>query len=136
MELFFLMLAVGVIGLLSGALTYVLEYIIGQPYKDNLNTRAVFSRYGLWVRRKYNEYEFRLSERVIRQKDVLSEENVEVKSINIYMMLGACPSCFNIWVTAAFSIITLLSIGYSPFWAFLALGTSHFSLHFMMDNLD
>ncbi len=123
-----------IIGLSGGVITLWIGNIIGNPENKEVNTRAIFSFYGVWVHQKYHEYENRLADALTRKNlNLKQEERYLAKRINYFKMLGACPSCFSIWVTAIVSVVILYFTSVSLWWVFFALPFSSITLNYFSE---
>lgn len=69
------------------AFTKWFHWAAGGPGNLTVDRTRIFSRYGLWVDRKYTEYE----------RGMKTAKNVAY--LNSYKALGACIYCFLVWIT-------------------------------------
>lgn len=126
-----------VVGLMGGVATFWFMSLIGDPDKEEVNTRAIFSFYGVWIRHKYDAYEKALEDRITRRAMNLKEqEKFEARHINWAKSGGACRYCTGVYITAFMSAIIFYCTDVSLWWIFLTLPTFHFSLKHMTEKLD
>lgn len=123
------------IGLSGGVVTNWISYLIGNPEDDDVNTRAIFAFYGVWIKQKYEAFEKRLADKVTRKDfTIKQEERYIARNLNFWMSAGCCPKCMSVWVTAFISITVFALTSVSLWWVFFALPFSSISLRWMMDN--
>lgn len=123
-------LSVILLACIAPLLTCFLEYLIGDPWKEEVNTKAIFSRIGVWVSHGYDRTERKIAEKMMRSK-VGSKQQEEIllsQKKNWYMVLGACPSCMNVYVSAGFLVGFFIICSISMWWLFAAMPISHFVL--------
>jgi hypothetical protein len=124
------------IGFISGGLTMFLLYLIGDPWKDQVNVKAIFSRIGMWVDRGYSKVEKRRSEiasRAISDKD---HQNALTGLTNWFMAAGACPYCFGVYVNLAFAIPSLLMADVSLWWIFATIPASQLAISWLVSRSE
>lgn len=67
---------------LSAAMgTIFLDFCFGHPHEDEMAEGRIFSFYGRWIKKKYEE----------------SERKNSAYAVNWYKAFGMCPICFNVW---------------------------------------
>jgi len=109
------LISVIIIGCLCALLTKFIEYVLGDPWQDRVNAKAIFGKLGLWIAKGYEESEMRPTKR------------------NWFMAAGACYYCLNVYVTAITSLIALHGLEISLLWVILCLPISHYLLSYIMD---
>jgi hypothetical protein len=115
-----------VIGFLIGCVTNFIEYIIGEPYLDEMYRGRILSVVGLWLRKRYDELENRIALNTA-PKDAHQK-------LNWYKALGVCPFCFNVYVTWIISICLALFTPLSWWGIFITLPIAHVSLGWLMSR--
>ena len=123
------------IGLSGGVITHWISSLIGNPERQDVNTRAIFAFYGVWIKQKYEAFEKRLADNLTRKDFTIKQEEMYIaRNLNFWMSAGCCPKCMSVWVTAIISIIVFALTGVSLWWVFFALPFSSITLRWMMDN--
>lgn len=109
----------------AALLTEFTLYLIGDPWLEKVNTKAVFSRVGLWIARKYERADARLQ---LRKSNHPDPDKYAASHPIVWMSLGACPYCFNAWFTLLFCGAWFLGLGISLWYLILAAPISHWLL--------
>lgn len=116
------------IGIGVALFTYLFEYVIGSPWKDHVNTKAIFSFYGLWLHKKYEQMQNKIA-----MNQAPSNAHTQ---LNWYSAIGACPYCINVH----FANITAIGValgGSLHWWGwFIVAAVAHFVLCLVMDFLE
>lgn len=124
------------IGILSGALTKFFLYLIGNPYQEKVNTGAIFSFYGVWVRQNHDRLKEQIEYRLSGYSNVNSFDKAAARMINKYKALGACPWCINVYIAAISGSFFLCFHEISLWHLIYLLPISHLSLTYIIDNFD
>jgi hypothetical protein len=136
-DLLLLLIYVIITGLLGGIATYWFMSLIGDPDTEDLNTRAIFSFYGVWIRQKFDKYEKNMEDQMTRMTLTMrQEQRYEARHINWAKSMGACRYCTGVYITALVSFLIFYTQGISLWWIFLTLPVFHFSLKYTMENLS
>ena len=125
------------IGILSGALTKFFLYLIGSPYQEKVNTGAIFSFYGVWVRQNHDRLKEQIEKRLANVHCTQdSFDRSAARMINKYKALGACPWCINVYIAAISGGFFLWFHDISLWHLVYLLPISHLSLTYIIDNFD
>ena len=124
------------IGILSGALTKFFLYLIGNPYQESMNTGAILSFYGIWVRHNHDRLKEQIEKRLSGYSDEKSFDKAATRMINKYKALGACPWCINVYIAAISGGFFLWFHDISLWHLVYLLPISHLSLTYIIDNFD
>lgn len=126
------------VGICCGIFTMFFSYCIGNPHNDEVNTRQIFSRYGVWLRHKYDELEFRIEKnaaakaiRTMDRPDLMSERELS-KHQNWYKAMGMCPICSNVYLTLIMGSISCGVLSMNFFFLFFILMFSHITVRLWM----
>ena len=113
---------------LSGCIasvTVFIEYIIGDPWKEDINEGAIFSFYGKWILKKHEEY---------ANSIILNKPQGAHTKVNWYKALGCCPKCFNVHVAWILTLGIVLGSPLSWWGVFITIPISHIVLIWLMDK--
>ena len=112
------------LGAIVGLTTRFLEYLIGNPWRDEVYKGSILSFFGVWIRKNYD-----------RVEQSIEVDNVKGYSrLNMWKALWVCPFCLNVYVGLVY---VGLSVVYTDFWWWLALAVlsvSHYVLGWILDN--
>jgi len=100
--------------------THLVDYCLGGMTGKELNMHRIFSRLGLWIQEKYQNWEDRENERLTTiLVNSSSIEGVErFRRPNMWKALAVCPVCFNVWI-GMISGIALVCGGFFSWWFFI-----------------
>jgi len=118
------LLCVLIIGAMAGALTRLFEYVIGNPFKEDMNQGAILSVYGRWILKNYNRVE----------KTMFDGHAKGHYALNMWKAAGVCPFCVNVYISLIFGIVCIV---FSPihWWLIFAiLAVSHFVLGWILEK--
>lgn len=81
-------------------MTLFVDFCIGEPHQHTVNKGRIFSKFGVYVRKRYDMREKETSD--IR-KSILEmggpEESEKFVRVNYWKILGVCPVCLNVWLS-------------------------------------
>ena len=120
---FFLYLVIAlIIGMICGAFTRFFEYLIGNPFRDEMNHGNILAFYGRWIRNNYDKQEARQGERGAAY------------ALNMWKAAGVCPYCVNVYITLIFGGICIWYSGIHWWLIFAILAVSHYTLGYIFDK--
>jgi hypothetical protein len=115
-----------ILGACFSGITFLFEYMIGNPWKDEVYTGNIFSFYGLWIRRNYD--------RVQASIDLNKPEKNAYTKLNYWKALGVCPYCLNVHVGWVFTLFFACFTELNWWGIFIALPASHVGLYWISDR--
>ena len=84
--------------------TYFYQFIIGNPDKDEVYLRSIFSFFGVWLEKKYNKIEDPIENSIVNMggmKSLHYKDRMKIAlNVNIWKPLGICIYCSNVYITA------------------------------------
>lgn len=111
-------LTVCLIAFISACSTRFYLYLIGDPWDEQVNRKAIFSFIGKWVEDNY----------------FLAEEKIKGSYTrkNWFMALGACHHCNNVYWTAIIGSLLIWLCSYSFLWLIPVFPLSHFVISWLI----
>lgn len=106
------------IGAIVGAFTRFFEFLIGNPWRDEVFRGNILSFYGVWIRKRYDKFE---------------EQNNFTK-LNFYKALGVCPYCLNVWFGFIIGGFMLYVLDLQWWLMVGILASSHYTLGYIFDK--
>lgn len=126
------------IGICTGIFTMFYSYCIGDPHLDKVHTRRIFSRFGVWLRHKYDDLEdsiLRVAKeetmKAIRRPDQVEERELS-KQQNWYKILGMCPICSNVYFSLILGSLSCCILSMNFFFLFVIVMFSHLTIRVWM----
>lgn len=120
-EFFLYLILSGMIGAICGAFTRFFEYLIGNPFREEMSHGNIFSFYGRWIRLKYDAEEAKLNQQSSYR-------------LNMWKALGVCPYCVNVYITGIFGGFCIWYSGIYWWLIFAVLAVSHYVLGYIFDK--
>lgn len=116
-------------------MTLFVLYLIGNPDRDTVNTKAIFSFIGAWVAEGYDRTERKIAEAMRQEAHCHAKEETRslTRKKNWFMAAGACPKCLNVYVSTAFLSIMFLHFDLSFLNLIYALPVTHYFLSVFSD---
>lgn len=125
-----------IIGCCGALASKFILYLIGDPHEEEVNTKAIFAFIGVWVFHGYERIERKIANDMafIKPETKLSEDKLLSSRKNWFMALGACPICFNTYITGI--VCTILFIHFDiSFWnLLLAYPSSHYIMGLLISH--
>lgn len=126
------------IGLASALVTKFVLYIIGDPWKEEVNTKALFSRIGVWIAQGYDHAEKMTAIRMQRIRenkhiDRHAEDRYLSTMKNWWMAAGACYYCLNVYVSVIVSCLIFTQFDLSLWLLIASLPASHYAIGWVME---
>lgn len=109
-----------IIGCCGALASKFILHLIGDPQEDQVNTKAILSFIGVWIFHGYDRIERKIANQMSGVKIESKEHEDKLLSTkkNWFMALGACPVCFNTYITGI--VCTILFIHFDiSFWNLL-----------------
>lgn len=104
------------LGIASAFATKFILYLIGDPWDEQVNKKAIFSFIGDWIDKGYHIH-----------------ETLNPTKRNWFMALGACYYCLNVYVSFGLSTFLLWRLDLTAWLLLVALPVSHFTISKVMD---
>lgn len=104
------------LGIASAFTTKFILYLIGDPWDEQVNKKAIFSKIGEWIDKGYHIH-----------------ETLNPAKRNWFMALGACYYCLNVYVSFAVSFAILWHLDLTLWLLIVCMPVSHFSISKIMD---
>ncbi len=124
-----------VLGALAAAgFTDLFSFSIGDPGRyDEAKPGRILSRYGMWLDQRFQDFEAVTRELKASKVRVAQTEKAlrlarAWDRVNPYKVLGVCPRCANVWVSALVFVWLALFAGLSWWWLAPFLGLSGVAL--------
>lgn len=115
--------------------TYFYQFIIGNPDKDEVYLRSIFSFFGVWLEKKYNKIEDPIQnsiENMGGMKSLHYKDRMKIAlNVNIWKPLGICIYCSNVYITAIVTGIIFYFTFVSLWWILPSLVISNMILNFI-----
>jgi hypothetical protein len=115
-----------ILGACFGGFTFFLEYLIGNPFKDEVYTGNILSFYGVWIRKHYD----RVEASIALNKP---EKNAYTK-LNYWKAAGVCPYCLNVHVSWIMALVFIVSTPLNWWGVLIVLPVSHVTLYVLGDR--
>lgn len=115
-----------ILGACFAIFTFFFEYLIGNPFKDQVYTGNIFSFYGVWIRRNYDRVEASIQLNK-------PEKNAYTK-LNYWKALGVCPYCLNVHVGWIIGLLFVFGSTLHIWGLMIALPVSHITLYTLADR--
>lgn len=112
------------LGAIAGAFTRFFEYLIGNPWKDEVYKGSIFSFYGVWIRKNYDRVE----------KTIVEDSPKGYSKLNFWKALGVCPFCFNVYVGLLIYGVAIIYTDLYWWLLFSVLAVSHYVLGWIFDK--
>lgn len=134
-------LSVVLLAAISALGTKFIEHLIGDPWNEHLddsgndrkvNEKAILSWIGLWIVEGYEKREKAISQFLSGVKPEKQLYN-STRHKNLFMALGACYYCLNIWVTLGLCSFAFYQFDLSYWNLLYALPVSHFVIGWVME---
>lgn len=112
------------LGAITAMFTRFFEYLIGNPFREEVYTKSILSFYGVWIRKNYDRVE----------AGIRDDSPKGHTRLNFWKAMGVCPYCLNVYVGLVVYGVAIVYTDLYWWLLFSVLAVSHYVLGWIFDK--